>query len=181
MKSNIALSLLFHIGLLVLINRAFPVAKWFKEPLKTYRVEFLRPPIEDLHEITEPDAASAAEFRKETQPPPPTEDTISLDTRDAKYVDYAGVIRERLMRHWEYPLTAREDLIEGDVLLLFTLDKAGNLEGASILNSSSFDVLDREAVRAVMAAAPFPPFPDTVRVMKLHIRAHFAYKLSTGG
>jgi TonB family protein len=178
MKICLVISLLVHLSMLLGIQKAFPVS-WFPEPLRTYHVELIRPPIDPLND----EEASGADLAKikpdESKPPEKVEDTISLDTKDKRYVSYAKVVKERLMLFWEYPREAKEKLIEGKVLVLFTLNRQGQLKDIKILPPSSFEILDRETLRTIRTASPFPPFPGSVTVKRLNIKASFAYRLTS--
>lgn len=178
MRISLIISLLFHVCLLLAIQKAMPT-NWITKPLRTYHVELLRPPVDPLadEETTGTDLAGAKILEKTL--PEETDDTISLDTKDKRYRSYARMIKEKLMRHWRYPRQARENLIEGKVLVLFSLNRQGRLKDIKILQPSAFDILDEEAVRAIRAAATFPPFPASVTVARLNIKANFAYRLTT--
>jgi TonB family protein len=177
MRISLIISLLFHVVLLFSVQKAFPI-NWFK-PLRTYHVELLRPPVDSLYDEEAAGTNLARIQPQEEKPPEKTEDTISLDTKDKRYVSYAKVIKERLMQHWEYPPEARDNLIEGRVLVIFSLDREGNLQDINILMPSAHAILDEETQRVIRASAPFPPFPGSVTVQKLNIKANFAYVLKT--
>lgn len=178
MRITMAVSLLLHLCILVVVQQAFPI-NWITEPLRTYHVELFRPPVD----LLEDEGIAAADLAKikpdEKSPPEETEDTISLDTTDKRYSSYAKVIKARLMQHWKYPQEAWENLIEGKVMVLFTLNRQGHLKELKILHPSAYPILDREAEGAIRSAAPFPPFPGSVRVARLKIKADFNYKLTT--
>ena len=177
MKTCLILSLLFHAGAFLGLQMVFP-GSWIARPLRTYNVELFRPPIDslDIEEITKDDLAGLSPEKMPTQEK--TEDTISLDTKDKRYTHYARIIKESLMRHWAYPIYARENLIEGEVMAVFSLNRLGRLEDIRILLPSAFDILNVEATRAIQAAAPFPAFPGSVTVEKLNIKASFVYRLT---
>jgi len=177
MKSSLIVSLLLHIFILLGLQKAFPI-EWITRPLRTYHVELLRPPVSPLDN----EKGTAMEMEKK-QPekkilPEETEDTITLDTKDKRYTSYAKLIKARLMQHWEYPQAAWENLLEGEVLVRFSLNRKGRLKEMKILQNSQYDILDGETARAIRAAAPFPPFPGSVTVTKLNIKASFAYRLT---
>jgi TonB family protein len=178
MKITLIVSLLFHVFLLLGIQKAFPI-NWFAKPLQTYRVELIRLPADSLED--EGTAGTDLQGIKphEKLSPGETEDTISLDTKDKRYSSYAKIVKERLMRQLRYPREAQENLIEGKVLVLFTLNSQGRLRDVKILYPSLYGVLDGESVRAIQVAAPFPPFPSSVTVGKLHIKAYFDYRLTS--
>lgn len=177
MRVSLTVSLLFHLVLFFTIQKTFSL-NWLSEPLRTYRVELLRPSM-DAVDIEEEGGADLAgiEPAEETRSPQ-TEDTISLDTKDKRYSSYANVIKKKLMDHWYYPWEARENLIEGKVLVLFSLGRNGRLRLIKILQTSTHEILDAETSRAIRAAAPFPPFPGSIPVSLLHIKADFAYRLA---
>jgi TonB family protein len=177
MRISLIISLLFHVIVLFSVQKAFPIS-WMK-PLRTYHVELLRPPVDSLYDEQAAGTNLASIKPQEKKAPEKTEDTISLDTKDKRYVSYAKVIKERLMQHWEYPRKARDNLIEGQVLVIFSLDRQGNLKDVKILMPSAYAILDEETERAIRASAPFPPFPGSVTVRKLNIKANFAYVLKT--
>lgn len=178
MRITLIISLLFHGGLLMGFQKAFPI-NWMMEPLRTYRVELIRPPMDPVDDQETGGADLARVKPEEDETPEKAEDTISLDTTDERYVSYARVIKERLMRNWTYPREARENLMEGKVLVLFTLNRQGNLNSIRILEPAAFEILDRETMKTIRTAAPFPPFPGSVTVKRLNIKANFAYRLTT--
>ena len=177
MRISLIVSLLFHVCVLMVVQKAFPIS-WVTEPLRTYHVELLRPPIDPFDDDETPGADLTKVDTEEETPPQETEDTISLDTKDKKYTSYAKVVKARLMKHWKYPREAWENLIEGKVLVLFSLNRQGFLKEIKILSPSAYDILNKEAERAIRSAAPFPPFPGSVTVARLNIKADFAYRLT---
>ena len=176
MRLSLIVSFLLHVGVLLMIQNAFPMI-WISTPLRTYHIELLRPPVDpfDDGETNGVDLAKPNSVNKTG--PEHNEETISLNTQDKRYSSYAKAIKEQLMRHWSYPQQAWENLIEGKVLVLFTLTREGGLKGIRILGSPAYEILSKEAARTIQAAAPFPPFPGSVTVSRLHIRANFVYQL----
>ena len=61
MKIALIISLLFHAGLLLVIQEAFPV-KCLSRPLWTFHVEFIRPPLNHTGEIVRTDLAALSIF-----------------------------------------------------------------------------------------------------------------------
>ena len=172
-------SFVFHVFALITINRAFPI-HWIIEPLRIYQVELIRPPVKDME--LDKDAQGLTRLNEDNSKSTlQGEDTISLDTTDKKYVSYAKIIKQALMAQWNYPEAARDNLMEGRTLLLFTLSREGALQDLRLISSSGYMILDSEAMRAVRAAAPFPAFPGSVTVARLHIKANFDYKLTGTG
>jgi protein TonB len=62
-----------------------------------------------------------------------------------------------------YPSEARRANIYGNARILVSLRKDGTVKELAILESSGSTVLDDAAIRIVRMAAPFAPFPDSLR------------------
>jgi TonB family protein len=178
MRVSLALSLLVHLVAILALHEAFPL-QWEVEELRTYRVDLIRPPVQDMdpEELSAPDIS-----RTEQEPKPPPsldQDTISLDTKDERYVTYAKLIKERIGFHWKYPPDALERLLEGKLMVIFSLGRKGDLIQIELMKNSGYETLDKEAVRSIKAAAPFPPFPGHIKVSRLNIKASFDYRLTS--
>jgi TonB family protein len=179
LRTCLILSLAFHALMVVALQNAIPTYL-AGEDLRIYRVELLRPPVDDMDLTEKPDT----DISKPEEPVAPktsseeTQETISLDTDDKRYVTYAQAIKERIAGQWKYPQEARKTKLEGRLVALFSLNREGALTRMEITKSSGHEVLDREAERAVRSAAPFPPFPSTVTVSRLNINVSFDYTLT---
>jgi TonB family protein len=172
-------SLAFHVVMVLTLQNAVPTFL-AGEYLRTYRVELLRPPVDDMDLEEKPDT----DIVKPEEPAAPkpssveSQETISLDTEDKRYVTYAQAIKERIAGQWKYPQEARKKKLEGRLVALFSLNREGALTRMEVTRSSGHDVLDREAERAIQSAAPFPPFPSTISVSRLNINVSFDYTLT---
>ena len=103
--------------------------------------------------------------------------TVSLDSRDPDFQGYLARLKRRVERVWVYPDQAVEERIGGELLLVFTLNKAGSLTDIRLLRSSGFPILDDESLRAIRVAAPFDPFPPELGEEPWNILATFRYNL----
>jgi periplasmic protein TonB len=91
---------------------------------------------------------------------------------------YLSLIRARILAHRHYPPMARARQMEGVVHLRFTLAANGSLSrGVQIVKPSGFTVLDEQASRCVLAAAPFPPFPAELQRDSLTVEVPIVYQL----
>jgi protein TonB len=100
---------------------------------------------------------------------------ISLNTKDPLYVSYFNKIKQTIEQHWEYPEMALRYGLQGRLALEFTINGGGQLEGLRLIRSSGSQLLDEEALRAVKAAAPFPPIPSWIKPIPLLISASMEY------
>ena len=103
--------------------------------------------------------------------------SISLNTREFKYISYFSHIKKKIELVWEYPRLAAMRNQEGSLRLRFIILKDGTLKGVYLLDSSGYRLLDNEALRAVKDAAPFNPIPDRLKTSRLNITATFNYSL----
>ena len=169
-------SVIIHAGIIIGSPDIF-MATSLKAKLRAFKVDLIRPPMDEIQEQSEeaqaPISHAPMESAQETE-----EATISLDTKDASYYPYAKVVKERLYRHWTSPVAARENYMQGNLIIIFRLEKNGHLVNSRITSSSGYQILDGSSLRAIELASPFPPFPDTIPVQFLNINASFTYKLT---
>ncbi len=102
-------------------------------------------------------------------------DPVSLNTRDPIYVSYFTKIKQNIEQQWEYPEVALRYGLQGRVSLEFIIGGSGQLEQLRMIRSSGSQVLDEEALRAIKAAAPFPPIPSWIKPIPLSISASMEY------
>jgi protein TonB len=100
---------------------------------------------------------------------------IPLDTKEVKYVSYFNRIKQQIQLVWVYPNQAAEKKISGQLTLKFEISRDGNLLGVHLNNSSGFNILDIAAIKSVKEAAPYYPFPMTIKKKKISILATFVY------
>lgn len=103
------------------------------------------------------------------------EGSIRLDSKDPKYVPYLTLIKQAIEVEWSYPAEALQHGLQGALLVEFTILGNGQVNEVRVLRSSGYVVLDKEATRALRAAAPFPPIPPRVAKIPLPIVATFVY------
>jgi protein TonB len=105
----------------------------------------------------------------------PASSPVSLNTRDPVYVTYFTKIKQLIESNWEYPELALRYGLQGRLSLEFSIGGNGQLERLRVVRSSGSQLLDDEAVRAIRAAAPFPPIPPWIKPIPLSISAAMEY------
>lgn len=100
---------------------------------------------------------------------------VSLNTRDPIYVTYFNKIKQSIESQWEYPEIALRYGLQGKLSLEFTIAGNGRLEQLRLIHTSGSQLLDEEAIRAIKAAAPFPPIPPWIKPNPLSISASMEY------
>lgn len=104
------------------------------------------------------------------------EETVDLGDSDNKFAPYLKKTRDKLNALWDDTLESDEFTTAGDVVVGFSLDRSGRLYRSSIVKSSGFDPLDRQALNIVRTAAPFHPFTADMKLARLHIFVTFKYR-----
>ncbi len=106
----------------------------------------------------------------------PRELVTSVDTKESKIAVYLDSWKRRIemvgVRY--FPEQSVIQGIAGSPTLQVTINASGQLEAASIRQSSGSRVLDQAALNILRRASPFEPFPETIRVD--YDRLIFAYK-----
>ena len=106
------------------------------------------------------------------------EATVSLDSKDEKFVSYLTKIKKKIEPLWHYPEPARTIGLQGKLALCFSIVRNGQLTRLELLSSSGHPLLDEQALKAVKGAAPYFPLPERFQISRLNIKATFEYRIS---
>ncbi len=90
---------------------------------------------------------------------------ISASTKEYKYASYEEAWRLKVERigNLNYPDEAKRDGLSGALMLDVAIKADGSISAIKLLRSSGHRVLDDAAQRIVWLAAPFAPFPASIR------------------
>jgi TonB family protein len=102
------------------------------------------------------------------------EETVSL-AKGGKYERYLRQIKRKIEQGW----VLAADIGEGDLIVVFSVERSGKLSRVKLLRSSGNRRLDASALSAVRAAGPFAPMPPQMALARLHVRASFCYRLAS--
>lgn len=91
---------------------------------------------------------------------------------------YYETLKRWIEKHKSYPRRARLKGLEGEVVLLVTLDKMGRIIAQEMVSRSGYKILDRSAIKALKSASPFPAIPDSLGTTKVTLQIPFAYYLA---
>jgi periplasmic protein TonB len=125
--------------------------------LEVMREESTVPLFQPSTDIT---AVEPSEPEEEIQPTSEGRKSIVTGELD----NYLTLLREKIDRYKNYPLMARKSRQQGVVLVEFNLSKEGHLKDCQLKKSCGYRLLDRAALQAVKAAAPFPDVPSTIEL-----------------
>ena len=95
--------------------------------------------------------------------------TTTGDSGEAAKTHYLSAqflsIRDKIMRSLVYPLVARKMGWAGKVKVAFTVREDGNVEDLSVIESSGFSVLDKNAIETIRKCCPLPRPPVKVALI----------------
>jgi len=83
------------------------------------------------------------------------------DAPGFEYPYYLNMLRGKLSNAWLYPAASGKKVLRAKVA--FCINRNGRADHVRLQESSKNEVFDRSALRAVEAAAPFPPLPDGIK------------------
>ena len=113
------------------------------------------------------EAKSKAQMRKRhsiKRPQKPKVAEVSTpmlpDVPAFEYPYYLSMLRGKLSDAWLYPAEAASGKKVLRAKVAFCINRDGRADHVRLDNSSKSEVFDRSALRAIEAAAPFPPLPD---------------------
>lgn len=90
---------------------------------------------------------------------------LNARTQEYKYALYMDAWRAKVERigNLHYPEQAKRQRLSGHLLLDVAINADGTIHAVAVRRSSGHKLLDDAAVRIVELAAPFDPFPNTIR------------------
>lgn len=90
---------------------------------------------------------------------------IGARTQEYRFATYVEAWRQKVERvgNLNYPETAKEQKIYGQLRMTVSIKADGSLEKVEINQSSGHNILDDAARRIVELAAPYAPFPEDIR------------------
>lgn len=91
--------------------------------------------------------------------------------------DYMSQLRAWLEQHKEYPNRARRRRIEGTALLVFVMDRGGNVLSHRIERSAGDPSLDGAVEEMIERAQPLPAIPDDLQQAQLEVRVPVQFLL----
>jgi protein TonB len=96
---------------------------------------------------------------------------ILLDVSNFPFTYYLRQLQNKITEKWTPPRGAS---VGGETaIVLFEIDREGQIKEPSVERSSGNAIYDQSAVRAVLEASPFPPLPQGYPGRSLRIRYGF--------
>ncbi|MCX7793377.1 MAG: TonB family protein [Thermodesulfovibrionales bacterium] len=102
---------------------------------------------------------------------------MTFDTKEFKYQGYMNRLKEKIESIWQYPLSAAQRGIYGDLYIRFSIKKDGSLGRVQLIRTSGYRELDEAAMKALFDGAPYWPLPQEWGIDEFIIDGHFIYTL----
>ena len=134
--------------------------------------------------IIDKNAISVAQpIPKEVAPSPPAE-TISKipnivpQEQVTQYIEsYSSLLANAIAKYKQYPKIAQMRGWQGTVVADLEIDTKGAVISIKIKKSSTYEVLDNEALEMIRKASPFPAPPESLRGKNFNVLVPISFKL----
>jgi len=134
--------------------------------------------------IIDKNATSVAQpTLKEVAPSPPAE-TISKipnivpQEQVTQHIEsYSSLLANAIAKYKQYPKIAQMRGWQGTVIADLEIDTKGAVISIKIKKSSTYEVLDNEALEMIKKASPFPAPPESLRGKNFNVLVPISFKL----
>lgn len=92
---------------------------------------------------------------------------------------YSSKLKRHTLENIKYPRRALERNWEGEVQLKITIDSQGQVQDIKVLKESRYSNLNREALRSVERANPYPPIPAALGVSSYEFTVPISFRMSS--
>ncbi len=107
-------------------------------------------------------------------PPPPAPSQAEIDNATGRY---GNALWSAISKHKKYPKIAQMRGWQGETIIELELDGTGKLKSKKVVQSSGYEVLDKQALEMVEKALPFPTPPEALRNSNFTITVPVPFKL----
>jgi len=120
---------------------------------------------------------------KEVGPPAPAEviskiPNIVPQEQVTQYLEsYSSLLANAIAKYKQYPKIAQMRGWQGTVIADLEIDSKGAVMSVIIKKSSTYEVLDNEALEMIKKASPFPAPPENLRGKNFNVLVPISFKL----
>lgn len=95
-----------------------------------------------------------------------------------EYIEsYSSLLANAIAKYKQYPKIAQMRGWQGTVIADLEIDSKGSVTSAKIKKSSTYEVLDNEALEMIRKASPFPAPPESLRGKNFNVLVPISFKL----
>lgn len=129
----------------------------------------IEPPVIEQEDVVEPVPDESI-----IEEPEPTEEDEELKKSLLRYQDS---IKQKIQESKKYPRWALRAKHQGIVKIVFDVLPSGVAKDLELVQSSGFEELDSEAMKAVRRASPFLSFPDVLNEDEIEIEVDIVFTI----
>lgn len=152
------------------------------EPIK--KVEPIKKIEKKITPIIDKNATTVAQpAPKEVAPPAPAEviskipNVVPQEQVTQSIESYSSLLANAIAKYKQYPKIAQMRGWQGTVIADLEIDSKGSVISVKIKKSSTYEVLDNEALEMIKKASPFPAPPDNLRGKNFNVLVPISFKL----
>ena len=134
--------------------------------------------------IIDKNATSIAQpIPKEVAPPMPakaiskTPNILPQEQVTQHLESYSSLLANAIAKYKQYPKIAQMRGWQGTVIADLEIDSKGSVVSVKIKKSSTYEVLDNEALEMIKKASPFPTPPESLRGKNFNVLVPISFKL----
>jgi periplasmic protein TonB len=149
------------------------------EPVKKFE-----PIQKKITPIIDKNAISVAQpTPKEVAPAPPAEtvskipNIVPQEQLTQHLESYSSLLANAIAKYKQYPKIAQMRGWQGTVIADLEIDSKGTVISIKIKKSSTYEVLDNEALEMIRKASPFPAPPESLRGKNFNVLVPISFKL----
>ena len=161
-----------------------PIQKPIEQIETPQPIKKVEPVQKKITPIIDKNATSIAQpIPKEVAPPMPAEaisktPNILPQEQVTQHLDsYSSLLANAIAKYKQYPKIAQMRGWQGTVIADLEIDSKGSVVSVKIKKSSTYEVLDNEALEMIKKASPFPTPPESLRGKNFNVLVPISFKL----
>ena len=161
-----------------------PIQKPIEQIETPQPIKKVEPVQKKITPIIDKNATSIAQpIPKEVAPPAPAEaisKTLNIVPQEqvTQHLEsYSSLLANAIAKYKQYPKIAQMRGWQGTVIADLEIDSKGSVVSVKIKKSSTYEVLDNEALEMIKKASPFPTPPESLRGKNFNVLVPISFKL----
>ena len=161
-----------------------PIQKPIEQIETPQSIKKVEPVQKKITPIIDKNATSIAQpIPKEVAPPAPAEaisktpNIVPQEQVTQHLESYSSLLANAIAKYKQYPKIAQMRGWQGTVIADLEIDSKGSVVSVKIKKSSTYEVLDNEALEMIKKASPFPTPPESLRGKNFNVLVPISFKL----
>ena len=161
-----------------------PIPKPIEKIETPQPIKKVEPVQKKITPIIDKNATSIAQpIPKEVAPPMPAEaisktpNIVPQEQVTQHLESYSSLLANAIAKYKQYPKIAQMRGWQGTVIADLEIDSKGSVVSVKIKKSSTYEVLDNEALEMIKKASPFPAPPESLRGKNFNVLVPISFKL----